>query len=134
MTSIASSPLHIQACTQSVPALPCWFGELTLIIHHMQRQGVLVAIEEQVHFARRRFGRYELIDFVAVLFGYAISGERTLDAFYERVQPWASTFMALFGREGLPSRSALSRFLAALDQTAVPTGCATSCISEVELA
>ncbi|HEX6480446.1 MAG TPA: hypothetical protein VF043_16530 [Ktedonobacteraceae bacterium] len=119
MTSIASSPLHIQACTQSVPVLPCWFGELTLIIHHMQRQGVLVAIEEQVHFARRRFGRYELIDFVAVLFGYAISGERTLDAFYERVQPWASTFMALFGREGLPSRSALSRFLAALDQTAV---------------
>ena len=119
MTSITSSPLHIQACTQSVPALPGWFGELTLIIHHMQRQGVLAAIEKQVHFARRRFGRYELIDFVAVLFGYAISGERTLEAFYERVQSWASPFMALFGREGLPSRSALSRFLAALDQAAV---------------
>ena len=119
MTSIASSPLQIQACTQSVPALPCWFGELTLIIHHVQRQGVLAAIEEQVHFARRRFGRYELIDFVAVLFGYAISGERTLEAFYERVQSWASPFMALFGREDLPSRSALSRFLAALDQAAV---------------
>ena len=53
MTSIASSPLQIQASTQSVPALPCWFGELTLIIHHMQRQGVLAAIEKQVHFARR---------------------------------------------------------------------------------
>jgi hypothetical protein len=119
MTSIASSPLHIQACTQSVPALPCWFGELTLIIHHVQRQGVLAAIEEQVHFARRRFGRYELIDFVAVLFGYAISGERTLEAFYERVQSWASPFMALASEEGLPSRSALSRFLAALDQAAV---------------
>jgi hypothetical protein len=119
MTSIASSPLHIQVCTQSVPALPCWFGELTLIIHHVQRQGVLAEISEQVHFARRRFGRYELIDFVAVLFGYAISGERTLEAFYERVQPWASPFMALFGREDLPSRSALSRFLAALDQAAV---------------
>ncbi len=119
MTSIAYSPLHIQVCTQSVPALPCWFGELTLIIHHVQRQGVLAEISEQVHFARRRFGRYELIDFVAVLFGYAISGERTLEAFYERVQPWASPFMALFGREDLPSRSALSRFLAALDQAAV---------------
>src|SRR6266581_5145090 len=119
MTSIAYSPLHIQVCTQSVPALPCWFGELTLIIHHVQRQGVLAEISEQVHFARRRFGRYELIDFVAVLFGYAISGERTLEAFYERVQPWASPFVALFGREDLPSRSALSRFLAALDQAAV---------------
>ena len=119
MTSITSSPLHIQACTQSVPALPGWFGELTLIIHHMQRQGVLAAIEKQGHFARRRDVCYELIDFVAVLFGYAISGERTLEAIYERVQSWASPFMALFGREDLPSRSALSRFLAALDQAAL---------------
>ncbi|WP_220199637.1 hypothetical protein [Ktedonospora formicarum] len=87
-----------------------------MIIHHVQRPGVLAAIEEQVHFARRRFGRYELIDFMAVLFGYAISGERTLEAFYERVQPWACPFMALFGREGLLSCSALSHFLAALDQ------------------
>src|SRR5215472_16975447 len=102
MTSIASSPLQIQACTQSVPALPCWFGELTLIIHHVQQQGVLTAIEEQVHFARRRFGRYEVIDFVAVLFGYAVSGERTLETFYECLQPWAEPFMALFGRDRLP--------------------------------
>src|SRR5260370_10278877 len=52
--------------------------------HHLQRQGVLAAIEEQVRFARRRFGRYEVIDFVAVLFGYAISGERTRGATYTR--------------------------------------------------
>jgi FAD/FMN-containing dehydrogenase len=63
--------------------------------------------------------RYEVIDFVAVLFGYAISGERTLEAFYEHLQPWADAFMALFGRDRLPARSTLSRFLAALDQTAV---------------
>ncbi len=80
---------------------------------------MLSAIEEQVRFARRRFGRYEVIDFVAVLFGYAISGERTLEAFYEHLQPWADAFMALFGRDRLPARSTLSRFLAALDQTAV---------------
>ena len=92
---------------------------MTLIAHHLQRQGVCAAIEEQVRFARRRFGRYEVIDFVAVLFGYAISGERTLQAFYERLRPWASAFMALFGRERLPARSTLSRFLASLDQAAV---------------
>jgi hypothetical protein len=80
---------------------------------------VLAAIEEQVRFARRRFGQYEVIDFVAVLLGYAISDERTLEAFYECLQPWADTFMALFGRDRLPARSTLSRFLAALDQTAV---------------
>jgi hypothetical protein len=43
-----------------------------------------------VRFARRRFGRYEVIDFLAILFGYAISGERTLEVFYERLQPFAS--------------------------------------------
>src|SRR2546421_8092728 len=119
MTSIAYSPVTIQAHAQSAPALPCWFGEITLIVHHLQRQGVLAAIEEQVRFARRRFGRYEVIDFLAILFGYAASGERTLEAFYQRLEPWASTFMALFGRERLPARATLSRFLASLDQAAV---------------
>lgn len=42
--------------------------------------------------------------------GYAISGERTLEAFYEAVHPFASTFMALFGRASLPAASTLSRF------------------------
>src|SRR5437764_12922008 len=113
MTSIAYSPVSIQISVHSVPTPPSWFGEITLMAHHLQRQGVLAAIEEQVRFARRRFGRYEVIDFLAVLFGYAISGERTLEAFYERLQPFAAPFMALVERDRLPSRSALSRFLAA---------------------
>ena len=54
-----------------------------------------------------------------MLLGYAISGEHTLEAFYERVQPFAIPFMALFGREHLPHRSTLSRFLAALGQAPV---------------
>ena len=44
-----------------------------------------------------------------------ISSERTLEAFYERIDPWADPFMALFGRNRLPARSTLSRFLASLD-------------------
>src|SRR5512133_3876631 len=119
MTSIAYSPVSIQASAHSVPSTPCWFGEVTLIAHHLKRQGMLAAIEEQVRFARKRFGRYEVIDFLAVLFGYAISGERTLEEFYQRLQPFAVPFMALFERERLPSRSALSRFLAALTEAPV---------------
>ena len=46
--------------------------------------------------------------------GYAISGERTLQDFYEAVRPFASAFMALFGRASLPAASTLNRFLAAL--------------------
>src|SRR5438128_3124114 len=105
MTSITYSPVTIQTTSQSVPATPSWLGEVTIIAHSLRRLGVLDAIGEQVRFARRRFGHYEVIDFVAVLIGYAISGERTLEAFYERLQPFASTFMALFGRDRLPHRS-----------------------------
>ncbi len=81
---------------------------------HLRKHDVLTNIAERVRFARRRFGCYEVIDFLAILFGYAISGERTLEAFYERLQPFTIPFMALFERDRLPSRSALSRFLAAL--------------------
>ncbi len=121
MTSIADSSLTIQASPQSHPALPCWFGEATLIASYLRKQGVLDAITEQVRFARRRDVCYEVIDFVVVLFGYAISGERTLQAFYEDLHPYASVFMALFGREHLPARSTLSRFLAALTPEPVET-------------
>ncbi len=62
---------------------------------------------------------YEVIDFLAPLFGYAISGERTLEKFYQRLQPFAVPFMALFDCDRLPSRSALSRFLAALAEEPV---------------
>src|SRR5712692_10024823 len=114
MTSIAYSPISIQTAEHSSPLPPPWFGEVVLMVGHLRKQGVLNAITQQVRFARRRFGRYEVIDFVAVLFGYAISGERTLEAFYQAVQPWEEPFMALFDREKLPSRSALSRFLASV--------------------
>src|SRR6266702_893170 len=119
MSSIADTAVVIQSSEQSVPSTPCWLGEVSLIAQYLKRLGVLSAIEERVRFARRRFGHYELIDFVAVLLGYAISGEATLETFYERVQPFANAFMALFGRERLPHRSTLSRFLAALDQPTV---------------
>jgi hypothetical protein len=90
------------------------FEEVALVASHLQKHGILNKIGERVRFARRRFGRYDVIDFLAVLFGYAISGERTLEAFYEAVHPFASAFMALFGRASLPAPSTLSRFLAAL--------------------
>src|SRR3989441_7091550 len=118
MTSIADSSVIIQTSSESVPATPSWFGEVALIIPYLRKQGVLSAISSRVRLVRRRFGRYEVIDFLAVLFGYAISGEQTLEAFYEQLLPFAQPFMALFDRENLPSRSALSRFLASLTWTA----------------
>src|SRR5258706_3796223 len=119
MTSIADGSVIIQASAESAPSTPSWFGEVVLMAKYLQKHDVLAKISEQVRFARKRFGRYEVIDFLAVLFGYAISGERTLEEFYQRLQPFAVPFMALFERDRLPSRSALSRFLAALTEEPV---------------
>jgi hypothetical protein len=116
---MADSPVSIQALSWSEPSTPSWFGEVVLISRYLQKHGTLSKINEQVRFVRKRFGRYDVIDFLAVLFGYAISGERSLDEFYERLQPFAIPFMALFERDQLPSRSALSRFLAALTEAPV---------------
>ena len=114
MTSIADGSVRIQTSSECAASPPSWFGEVVLMAAHLRKHDVLGKIAEHVRFARRRFGRYEVIDFLAVLFGYAMSGEHTLEAFYERLQPFAGPFMALFERDQLPARSTLSRFLAAL--------------------
>jgi hypothetical protein len=51
--------------------------------------GNLKAIQERVRFARARFGQYDLINFIAVLIGNAVSCEPTLLTFYERLAPFA---------------------------------------------
>lgn len=110
------STVTVQTMPESQPSMPHWIGEVAAFAQLLTQTGILAAITNQVRFARARMGTYELIDFVVVLIGYALSGEPTLQAFYER---FADAFMALFGRHHLPSRSALSRFLAALDQASV---------------
>src|SRR6516165_8654178 len=113
------SPVTIRITPTSVPSTPTILGEVAAFAQVLTHVGILKAIQDQVRFARPRFGRYDLIDFVAVLIGYAVSGEPTLLSFYERLAPFAELFMALFGRHRLPHRSTLSRFLAALDQIPV---------------
>jgi hypothetical protein len=119
MSSILDSSVHLHTYAAMAPSPPSWFGEVVLIVTHLKQHGVLRTLSEQVRFARRRFGRYEVLDFLAVIFGYAISGERTLEAFYARLQPFSIAFMALFERDRLPSRASLSRFLASLTEEPV---------------
>lgn len=117
--SMTSSAVAIQISPQSAPSTPSWFGEVAVVAQALTQFGVINAIQQRVRFARARFGHYDVIDFVVVLIGYALSGEPTLKAYYERLLPFASPFMALFGRDRLPDRSTLSRFLAALNQATV---------------
>ena len=79
--------VKIQTTPESNPSPPSWFGEVVLLASYLRKHGLLSKISEGVCFARRRFGHYETIDFLAVLFGYAISGERTLEENYERLHP-----------------------------------------------
>ncbi len=111
--------VKVQLAPESVPTTPAWLGAVAVVAHVCAQFGVLDAIQQRVRFARARFGRYDTIDFLVVLIGYAVSGEPTLKAFYERLWPFAPTFMALFGRNALPCHSTLSRFLAAFDQPGV---------------
>jgi hypothetical protein len=117
--SITHSFVEVQTSPQKVPSLPCWFGEVALLASYLTKLGVLEAISQQVQQPRGRMGHYQSIDFVALLLGYAISGEPTLQAFFERLQPFATPFMALFGRDRLPHRSSLSRYLSSLSEETV---------------
>src|SRR6266487_1162444 len=109
----------IQITPESVPSTPSWMGEVAALAQVLTHTEILKKIQEQVRFARARFGKSDLIDFVVVLIGYAVSGEPTMLACYELLAPFAEPFMALFNRHRLPHRSTVSRFLAALDQSTV---------------
>lgn len=97
-------------------SVPGWFAEVVILVQHLATNGLLDAFAHQIRLVRGRFGTYEPIDFLAPLVGYAISGERTLVDFFERVEPFEAAFMALFGRRCLPHRATLSRFLSSVDR------------------
>jgi hypothetical protein len=116
---IANPCIEVHTSPNARPSVPAWFAEVVVIAQHLATTGILDAFTQQVRLVRGRFGRYEPIDFLALLLGYAMSGERTLAAFFDRVAPFAPAFMALFGRASLPHRATLSRFLASVDAPCV---------------
>src|SRR6266487_1305014 len=83
-----SSTAHIQTEASPIPSVPAWFGEVALVAQTLTRLGLLSKISDQVRFTRKRFGTFEVIDFLVVLMGYSLSGEPTLTAPYERLHPF----------------------------------------------
>ena len=113
---IPNECIEVQTSPLDRASVPAWFAEVVMIARHLATKGLFEAFAQQVRLVRGRFGSYEPIDFLALLIGYAISGERTLADFFERVEPFEAAFMALFGRRCLPHRATLSRFLANVDR------------------
>ena len=66
MTSIADGSVNIQTTSESCPSLPSWFGEVMVLVAYLRKHGILTKISAEVRFARRRFGRSEVLDFLAV--------------------------------------------------------------------
>ena len=77
MWMISNSCIEIQTSPVDHPSVPAWFAEVIIIAQHLATKGVLDAFVHQVPLVRGRFGRYEPLDYLALLLGYAISGERT---------------------------------------------------------
>ncbi len=84
---------------------------------YLEKKGRLSAFAHQVRLVRGRFGTYEPIDFLALLLGYAISGERTPASFFERGEPFETAKMrALWTPWSSSSLQDSRRFLADVDR------------------
>jgi hypothetical protein len=71
------------------------FEEVVLISRYLRKHQVLTKISEEVRGCRGDASDATRPSiFSPCLQGYAISGERTLETFYERIQPFAVPFMA----------------------------------------
>jgi hypothetical protein len=116
LSIIANTCIEVQTSAENHPSIPGWFAETVILSSYLASQGVLDLFEQQVLLPRKHGGTYEPLDFLAPLLGYAISGERSLADFFQRVAPFNEAFMALFGRDTLSHRSSLSRFLSAIDR------------------
>jgi hypothetical protein len=84
---ISKPCIEIQTSPEDRPSVPAWFAEVVIVVQHLATRGLLDAFSHQIRLVRGRFGTYEPLDFLALLLGYAISGERTLADFFERLTP-----------------------------------------------
>ncbi len=110
---IPTPSIEVQTTLWDRPSVPAWFAEVVILSQYLTTKGLLEAFAQHVRLVRGRFGSYEAPDFLAVLIGYALSGERTLADFFERLAPFGAAFMARFGRADLPH---CARFLASVDR------------------
>jgi len=113
-----SAALHLSTTSASEPTAPPWLTPALLLLQTWWSQWLPMPLVEGVRVVRGRAGTFEVVDFVLVLLAYASSGAPVIKTFFEEAQPVAQVLMAAWGRNDMPSRSALCRFLQAV--TAAP--------------
>jgi hypothetical protein len=55
-----TATVTVQIAPNSKPSMPIWMGEVATVAHMLTHTGMLTTIQEQVRFARARFGHYDL--------------------------------------------------------------------------
>lgn len=113
-SSYTNSSLEILASKEQVRCPPPWLTELVVIVNLARRGELTEELQHKVKVLRGRAGRYEVCDFTLPLLAFAISGEETLQSFYESLDGYNEAVMALLERNELPSRFAVSRWLGAV--------------------
>lgn len=81
---IPNPSIEVQTSPVDRSSVPAWFAEVVILSQHLATKGMLATFAQQIRLVRGRFGSYEPLDFLALLIGYAISGERTLADFFQR--------------------------------------------------
>ncbi len=89
---ISNPGIEVQTTSENRFSVPSWFAEVVIIARSLEKKGLLEAFAQQVRLVRGHFGTYEPLDFLALLIGYTISGERTLSDFFERLAPFGTAF------------------------------------------
>jgi len=114
-----SAALHLSTTSASKPTAPPWLTQAIVLMQAWWSGWLLLPLVECVRVVRGRVGTFEVMDFVLVLLAYASSEAPTLKAFYAQAEPSAEVLMSAWGRNAMPSRSALSRFLGCVSAPAV---------------
>lgn len=106
----ASARLETTSVQERRP--PPWFAQLVLIARWFEQRNMLTPINEALHF-RRRVDATAALDVVLLMLA-ALIGQRSIAATFDALVPVMSALPSLWARKRLPSRSAISRLLAAL--------------------
>lgn len=115
MTKSAEERVEVFTSTEtSSITTPDWLVEVIVVALYWRKIGILDAINESVRVPRGKAGSYEVCDYVLMLLAFALSGEGHVRHFRKRLEGHEKALAAAWDRDGVPSPSALSRFLAAV--------------------
>ncbi len=109
-----SAAAHLSTSSHDALTPPAWMTEAVVLLSAWWSKGLVARLVERVRLLRRRAGTFELVDFALVLLCCQVSRAPTTKAFYEQAKSVGGTLASVWERAAWPSRSALSRALAAV--------------------